>query len=88
MARWHLLTNWRRVIRRAWSIRLVVLAGLLSGCEVVLPLFVDAIPRNVFAVLAILAAIGGVFARVIAQPQIDRRVNPRASPDAARERYE
>ena len=31
-----LLPDWRDILRRAWSIRLMLLAGLLSGCEAVL----------------------------------------------------
>lgn len=69
----HLLPDWKRLIRKAWSIRLLVLSGLLSGCEVVLPLFVDTMPRNLFAVLSILAAVGAGVARVMAQPKMDRR---------------
>ena len=38
--------NWREIFKKAWSIRLGVLAGLFSGAEVVLPLFVDSLPRN------------------------------------------
>jgi hypothetical protein len=33
-----LVANWRAVLRCAWSIRLMILAGLLSGVEVALPL--------------------------------------------------
>ncbi len=84
-----LVPEWKWLVRKAWSIRLVVLAGLLSGCEVILPLFVDSIPRNVFAVLSMLAAIGAGVARVMAQPtmerreqQGDRRSKPRSTLDA------
>ena len=73
----HLLPEWRWLIRKAWSVRLVVLSALLSGIEVVLPLFVDSMQRNVFAVLAMLAAIGAGVARVIAQPRMERRSKPR-----------
>ena len=59
--------DWKKVLRRAWSIRLMLLAGLLSGCEVVLPLFVDAIPRNLFAVLSMLTVTGAMVARLVAQ---------------------
>lgn len=83
-----LLPEWRWLLRRAWSIRLVVLAGLLSGCEVVLPLFVDTLPRNLFAVLSMLAAIGAGVARVMAQPKMERRSKPRARPDGARADYD
>lgn len=61
------IPDWKKVLRRAWSIRLMLLAGLLSGCEVVLPLFVDAIPRNLFAVLSMLTVMGAMVARLVAQ---------------------
>ena len=69
----NLVPEWKWLVRKAWSIRLVVLAGLLSGCEIILPLFMDVFPRHVFAVLSILAAVGAGVARVMAQPKMDRR---------------
>lgn len=72
-----LIPDWKRILRRAWSLRLMALSGLLSGCEVILPLFVDTLPRNVFAALAMLAAIGAGVARVVAQPAMERRSAPR-----------
>lgn len=65
-----LVYDWQRVLRYGWSIRLIVLAGLLSGAEVVLPLFDDAIPRSLFAVLSLLVTVGAVVARVVAQPKM------------------
>jgi hypothetical protein len=62
-----LVTDWRAILRRAWSIRLMILAGLLSAAEVVLPLYVDTIPRGLFAGLSILATAGGFVARLLAQ---------------------
>lgn len=62
-----LVTNWKRIIKKAWSIRLMLLAGLLTGCEAVLPLYQDAIPRGTFAVLSMLAITGGLIARIVAQ---------------------
>lgn len=66
-----LKANWRAVFRKAWSIRLGVIAGVFSGLEVVLPMFVDAMPRSVFATLAMLTAVGAVVARLMAQPKAD-----------------
>lgn len=62
-----LLSDWQAILRRAWSIRLMLLAGLLSGAEVILPLFVEAIPRNLFAVLSMLTVMGAMVARLLAQ---------------------
>lgn len=39
-----LLPDWKRIVRRAWSIRLMLLAGLLSGLEAILPIAMDAVP--------------------------------------------
>lgn len=62
-----LIPDVKRVLRKAWSIRLVVLASVLSGCEVVMPFFVDTLPRNVFTGLAFAATVGAGIARVVAQ---------------------
>lgn len=63
-----LLPDWRRILRRAWSIRLALVAAVLSAAEVILPLFVDSVPRNLFAVLSFVAVGGAMLARLLAQP--------------------
>lgn len=83
----NIINDWKWFVRKAWSIRLAVLAAVLSGCEIVLPLFVDTMPRNLFAVLSMLAAIGAGVARVIAQPKMERRKAPRNVPDERRSDY-
>lgn len=62
-----LIDDWKRIVRRAWSFRLMALAAILSGAEVVLPLFGDSIPRGLFAVLSFVAVGGGLVARLVAQ---------------------
>lgn len=66
-----LVHNWKHVTKKAWSIRLGVLAAFFSGAEVVLPLFADDIPRKVFAGLSFLAVVGAILARVVAQNDFD-----------------
>ena len=61
--------NWRYLLRKSWAVRWIALAGLLSGVEVVLPLFSDAMPRNVFALLSLVATISAVVARLMVQPK-------------------
>ena len=63
--------DWRRIVRRAWSFRLMALAAMLSGAEVILPLFMDSIPRNLFAALSFVAVGGGLVARLVAQSKIE-----------------
>ncbi len=64
--------DWQNILRRAWSVRMAVIAGLFSGVEVALPLFSDTMPRNVFAVLALVASIGSIVARTVAQPRMHK----------------
>jgi len=67
----NLVGDWKWLMRKTWSFRLAILSALLSGAEVILPLFVDAMPRNVFAVLSMIAAVSAGVARVVAQPKMD-----------------
>lgn len=62
-----LLPDWKRVLRKAWSIRLMLLAGLLSGCEVILPLYADRFQRGAFAALSLLVISGAFVMRLVAQ---------------------
>ncbi len=64
-----LIPNWRMVLRRAWSIRLMLLAGFLSGFEAALPLLGGFffIPPGLFAALSGLTVGGAFVARLLAQ---------------------
>jgi polyferredoxin len=66
------LWNWRQILRRAWSIRLILLAGMFSGLEVAFAVFADnpPIPRGVFASLSGLTTMIALIARIIAQKDI------------------
>ena len=66
-----LIRDWQRVLRYGWSLRLILLAALLSGAEVILPLFSDAIPRNLFALLSMFVTVGAFIARLTAQSKMD-----------------
>lgn len=67
----NLVSNWRRVLRRAWSIRLMILAGILSGLEVIfsLPDIAERLdwPQGIFAALSGLTTAAAFVARLIAQ---------------------
>ncbi|WP_100961081.1 hypothetical protein [Bosea sp. FBZP-16] len=67
-----LASNWRAVLRHAWSLRLTVLASMLGAVEFVLPIFMDDPPieRGVFAALAALVSLAAAIARVVAQQPI------------------
>ena len=65
-----LYPNWKEIARRSWSLKFVVLAGVLSGLEVILPFFSDEIPRNIFAALSFVAVSAAFVARLVAQKGI------------------
>ena len=71
-AKFALLPDWQRILKQAWSIRLTLLAGLFSAAEVILPLFVDVLPRHLFVTLAFVAIVGAAVARLVAQPEMHR----------------
>lgn len=62
-----LYNNWKEILTKAWSIRFILLAGVLSGIEVILPYFADDIPRGIFATLTLLSVSGAFISRLIAQ---------------------
>lgn len=66
-----LAPDWREVLRYAWSIRLMLLAALLSAVEVALP-FIGAlpIPTGIFAALSAVTTAAAFVARLLAQAPI------------------
>lgn len=67
-----LVRNWRQVLKRAWSVRLMLIAGLLSGLEFAIPYldgYVD-IPPRLFALLSGLTVAAAFVARLLAQKDV------------------
>lgn len=62
-----LLSDWKWIVRRAWSVRFGAAAAVLSGIEVVLPMFPDLMPRGVFALASFAATGAALIARLVAQ---------------------
>lgn len=64
-----LIDNWRAVITRAWSVRLMIAAAILSGLEVFLPLAQGWLPVSpgVFAALSFVTVVAAFVARFTAQ---------------------
>lgn len=65
-----LVPNWKIIVRKAWSVRLIILAGLLSGVEAAMPFIDDQMPRGVFAVASLLVTGAAFVARILAQKGI------------------
>lgn len=67
---WHLYGNWKDILKRAWSVRFMLLAGVLSAVEVILPFFEDRFPRGLFASLSGIAVGAAFVARLVAQKDV------------------
>lgn len=67
-----LASNWRAVLRHAWSLRLSIVAGTLGAAEVAIEVFMTDPPisRGIFAALAALVSVAAAVARVVAQQPI------------------
>ena len=65
-----LYDNWKEILRKAWSIRFMIIAAVLSGIEVILPFFNESIPKNVFAALSFVFVSAAFIARLVAQRDV------------------
>jgi len=74
-----LIANWRAVLRHAWSVKLILIAALLSGAEVALPLLGDWLPisQGGFALCAFLVSVGALLARFAVQRRLTPQIEPK-----------
>jgi len=66
-----LYSNLKDIVKKAWSIKFIILAGILSASEVVLPLFFDYFDRGTFATLTFVSVTAAFIARIVAQKDIE-----------------
>jgi len=58
-------------MRRSWSLRFIILAGVLSGCEVVLPIIGDRyFEPGILAALSFVFVCAAFVARLIVQKDL------------------
>ena len=63
----NVIPDWRVILRRAWSVRLMIVSCLFTMAEVLLPLYSSLFPRHVFAALSVASGVGGLVLRFVAQ---------------------
>ncbi len=63
--------EWKHIVQKAWSFRLLLAAGVLSGVEIILPMFETSFPRGVFAGISFAVTCSALVARVVAQPKME-----------------
>lgn len=62
-----LLPDWKRILKKAWSVRLMALASILSGCEAVLPYAEFILPRGSFAAVSFVIVTAALLSRFVVQ---------------------
>lgn len=66
-----LIEDWKSVLTRAWSVRLILLTGLLSGLQAALGVipfeFVQLLPAWVWPVVTLLVSAGALISRLVLQ---------------------
>lgn len=68
-------STWREVLRKAWSVRLSALAVGFMGAEIAMPMLAPAMPPYLFALLALVASLGSIWARVLVQKTMQEAVD-------------
>lgn len=65
--------DWRSILTKAWSVRLIVLGGAISGIDAVFPQIADAMGLSpaVMAALGALISAAAALARVVKQEDVD-----------------
>lgn len=65
--------HWKRIVKRAWSMKLMAATGVLTGLEVMLPLFFDSVPsrlRFAFGILSCLTIAAAFVSRIVVQKNL------------------
>ena len=67
-----LLPDWKDILKRAWSVKFLALAGVVSGCEAVMQVAgTSFLPVGVAPALVGLLSALGILARVLAQKEAE-----------------
>ena len=75
-------STWRQVLRKAWSVRLSALAVVFMAAEIAMPMLAPAMPPYLFVLLALVASLGSIWARVLVQKNMQEAVNDDHNDDA------
>jgi hypothetical protein len=65
-----LYDNWREILRKAWTIKFGVLATMFALMQVIVPIYVDSLPRDLFAILTGVSTLGVIVARLVWQKDV------------------
>lgn len=67
-----LLPDWKRILKKAWSLRLMVVAAFFTGCEAILPFVDDVLAPRPLAIVAFVVVVGAMITRLMVQKGMDK----------------
>lgn len=62
-----LLPDWKRIVKKAWSMRLMAVAAFFAGCEAVLPFVDDVLAPRPMAIVAFVVVVMAMVTRLMIQ---------------------
>jgi hypothetical protein len=68
-----LIDDWKAIAKRAWSVRLMLVAAVLSGGAVAVPFVAPVVPTEylvAYAAVVFLVVTGAIIARFVAQKNL------------------
>lgn len=66
-----LTPEWKLILTKAWSVRLMAIAAVLSAAELTLPLFRESVGGFWFALINLAVVAAAIFTRVLAQKDME-----------------
>lgn len=71
-----LASNWKTILKEAWSVRFMAVAIFFASCEAILPMFIEKIPPKLFICLTILFISLSFVSRFVYQNNLSCRLEP------------
>jgi hypothetical protein len=78
-----LIPDWRRIVRKAWSVKAMILTAIFACGEIALPLLHQSIAEDLqgwCALAAGLCAMGSVILRIMPQAELHESDKPEEAP--------
>lgn len=67
-----LLPDWKKIAKKAWSMRLMAVAAFFAGCEAILPFVDDVLAPRPLAIIAFVVVVGSMLTRLMVQKDFDK----------------
>jgi hypothetical protein len=70
----HLHSQWQKILKQAWSLKLMGLAAILTCIELILPFFELSLSRGLYAILLLIITLAAMLSRLLVQKEFTKDV--------------